>query len=54
MMIVSLTPNLGTPIISESKDVQLCLNVPINPKNDAGCAYTASGVVPALPMAERF
>jgi hypothetical protein len=50
----SLTPNLGTPIIRVSKDVYLCLNVPINQRNDAGFACMASATGRVLPMAGQF
>ena len=53
-MVGSLTPKLGTPIIRVSKDVYLCLNVPINPRNDAGFACMASAIGRVLPMVGQF
>ena len=54
MVDVSLTPNLGTPIILGSKDVDLWLNVPINPRNDAGCGCMASVAARVLPTEGPF
>ena len=51
---ISLTQYLVTPIILWSKDVFLCLNEPINPRNDAGLASTVFATAPVLLTAGRF
>jgi len=54
LLSVSLTPYLGTPIILWRKDVYQWLNVPINPRNGAECAFTDSVTGPALRTVGRF